>query len=221
MNSKRSKKKAKEGLRLFEAEAAYAESIFCEAIGNMKSSIAAAERALELKPDYAPALLTMGSIEFQRGRPDEGARLFATLLSLPDESGDLWEVIDKAGDFLIQLERYEEGLELYQAAVERFSERSVLYQGVGCCAGHQGLFEKAIEASQKALELEPDNPKLFNDLGWSLFQAGRLKEAENVLLKAVAMDPSDELACGNLRLCKSARSKIIAATNSGIEKDAQ
>jgi Flp pilus assembly protein TadD len=129
------------------------------------------------------------------------------LLCLPDESGDLWEVIDKAGDFLIQMGRYEEGLELYQAAVERFSERAVLYQGLGCCAGRQGLFEKAIEASQRALELEPDNQKFINDLGWSLFQAERLKEAENVLLRAVAMDPSDELARENLRLCKSARSK--------------
>jgi len=55
------------------------------------------------------------------------------------------------------------------------------------------------------LELEPDNQKLVNDLGWSLFQAGRLKEAEEVLLKAVAMDPADELARENLRLCKYAR----------------
>jgi tetratricopeptide (TPR) repeat protein len=206
VDSKRSKKKTKEELRLFEAEAAYAESIFYESIGDMKSSIAAAGRALRLKPDYAPALLTMGSIEYQRGRPDQGARLFSALLLVSDESGDLWEMIDKAGDFLIQVQRYEEGFKLYQAAVERFSQRAVLYQGLGCCAGHRGLFEKAIEASQRALELEPDNQKLCNDLGWSLFQAGRLKEAENVLLQAIAMDPSDALARENLRLCRSVRS---------------
>lgn len=207
MGSKRNKKEVKEEWRLFDAEAAYAESIFRQAIGDMEASIAAAERALEIKPDYPPAVLTMGSIEYQRGRPEEGARLFSTLLSLPDEAGDLWEVIDKAGNFLIQEERYEEGLELYQAAVVRFRERAVLYQGLGCCAGHQGLFEKAVEASRRALGLEPENQKLINDLGWSLFQAGRLKEAEEVLLKAVAMDPSDELGRENLRFCKFARAK--------------
>jgi tetratricopeptide (TPR) repeat protein len=206
MCSKRDRKESKEEWRLFDAEAAYSESIFRQAIGDMEASIAAAERALEIKPDYPPAVLTVGSIEYQRGRPDEGARLFSSLLSLPDEDGDLWEVIDKAGIFLIHEERYEEGLELYQGAVERFRERAALYQGLGCCAGHQGLFEKAIEASRRALELEPENQNLINDLGWSLFEAGRLEEAEEVLLKAVAIDPSDELARENLRLCKSARS---------------
>ena len=205
MDSKRKRKASKEDWRLFDAEAAYAESIFRQAIGDVDASVAAAEQAFEIKPDYPPAVLTMGSIEYQRGRPDEGARLFATLPSLPDEDGDLWQVIDKAGDFLIHEQRYEDGLELYEAAVGRFRERAVLYQGLGCCAGHQGLFEKAIEASRSALELEPGNQKLVNDLGWSLFQAGRLKEAEEVLLKAVAMDPSDELARENLRLCQSAR----------------
>jgi len=207
VGGKRSKKKTKEGLRQFEAEAAYAESIFYQTIGDIESSIAAAEKAYQLKPDYPPAILTMGSIEYQRGRPDEGARLFWTLLSLSDQTGDLWEIIDNAGEFLIQTKRYEEGLALYQAPIERFSGRAVLYQGLGCCAGHQGLFEKAIEASQRAIELEPDNQKLVNDLGWSLYQAGRLMEAEHILLKAVAMDPSDELARENMRLCKSAQSK--------------
>jgi protein O-GlcNAc transferase len=204
MGCRKNNKDSEEEWHLFDAEAAYAESIFRHAMGDIESSIAAAERALEIKPDYPPALLTMGSIEYQRGRSDKGAHLFSTLLSLPDRDNDLWEIIDKAGDFLIHEKRYEEGLELYKAAVERFSERAVFYQGIGCCAGHQGLFDEAIEASRKALELEPANQKLVNDLGWSLFQAGRLKKAEEVLLKAVDMDPSDELARENLRLCKSA-----------------
>ncbi len=207
MHRKHSKKQYEEELRQFEAESSYAESIFHGSMGDMEACIAAIERTLEIMPDYPPALLTMGSIEYQRGKPDEGARLFSILLTLPNESGDLWEVIDKAGDFLIQEARYAEGLTLYQAAVERFPECAGLYQGLSCCAGHQGLFEKAVEASQRALELEPDSQNLVNDLGWSLFQAGRLEEAEEVLMRAVAMDPSDELARENLRLCQLERSE--------------
>lgn len=196
-----------DALRLFEAEAAYAESVFRDAIGDTEASIAAAERALKIKPDYPPAVLTMGSIEYQRGREKEGARLFRTLLSLPDEAGDLWQSIDKAGDFLIQEQRYAEGLQLYEAALHRFPERASLHQGFACCAGHEALFDRAVDASQRALELEPNRQDLTNDLGWSLYDAGRLEEAERMLLKAVALDPDDERARENLRLCRVARSR--------------
>ena len=192
-----------DGWQLFQAEAQYAESILRDALGDVEASIAAARCALEIKPDYAPAVLTMGSIEYQRGRETEGRRLFRSLLSLPDQSEDLWEVIDKAGNFLIQSKRYADAMELYEGAVARFPDRAVLYQGLGCCAGHEGLFDKAVVASQKALDLDPVSQDLTNDLGWSLFEAGRLEEAEEVLLKAVAMDPSDDLARENLRLCQA------------------
>ena len=178
-----------DGWQLFQAEAQYAESILRDALGDVEASIAAARSALEIKPDYAPAVLTMGSIEYQRGREAEGRRLFRSLLSLPDQSEDLWEVIDKAGNFLIQSKRDADAMELYEGAVSRFPDRAVLYQGLGCCAGHEGLFDKAVAASQKALDLDPVRQDLTNDLGWSLFEAGRLEEAEEVLLRAVAMDP--------------------------------
>jgi len=199
--------KSSDGWQLFEAEAQYAESIFRNALGDIEASIAAAQRALEIKPNYAPAVLTMGSIEYQRGRETKGRRLFHSLLSLPDESGDLWQVIDEAGSFLIQSKRYGEALDIYKGAVSRFPDRADIYQGLGCCAGHQGLFDEAVAASRKALDLEPDRQDLTNDLGWSLFQAGRLREAEQVLLRAVAMDATDDLARENLRHCQAAVSK--------------
>lgn len=207
MGGKLGKNKKDDAWRLFEAEGAYADSIFQQALGNLGASIAALELALEIKPDYAPAVLTMGSIEYQRGNPEEGARLFSELPTLPDLEGDLWEILDKAGDFLIEVKRYDEGLDLYQAAVERFPDRAVLYQGLGCCAGHQGLFDKAIEASQKAVQLEPERQTYTSDLGWTMFLAGRFEEAEEVLLKAVAMDSGDKLARENLRICQAERQK--------------
>ena len=53
---------------LFEAEAAYANSIFRSAIGDSAGCIWSLERAIEIKPTYAPAVLSMGSVEYQRNR---------------------------------------------------------------------------------------------------------------------------------------------------------
>ena len=65
--------------QLFDAEAAYADSIFQMALGDTERSVAAAERALALRPDYPPAVLTIGSIEYQRRRESEGRLLFLSL----------------------------------------------------------------------------------------------------------------------------------------------
>jgi len=193
----------------FAVQAEYAESIFQSSLGDVESSIAALERALEIDSEYAPAILSMGSVEYQRGGLNQAKELFLSLVSLPESSADdgesdLVEIIDEAGDFLIQEGRYSDGLELYRAAVNRFPEYAVFYQGVGCCASHGGLHIEAISALEAALKLEPENQKIVNYLGWSLYESGRLVEAKQMLAKAVKMDPSDKLARENLRFCMNA-----------------
>jgi len=196
--------KAARDERLFAAEAAYAESMFQSALGDARGSIEALERALAAEPTYAPAILSLGSVEYQRRRPARGRRLFFSLFDLPDETPDLAQAIDAAGDFLIQRGRYADGLELYRNAAARFPRVAVFHQGVGCCAGHGGRHDEAIAASREALALEPEDQKFVNDLGWSLYQAGRVDEALPELERAVAMNRSDALAAENLRLCACA-----------------
>ncbi|HEY7615766.1 MAG TPA: tetratricopeptide repeat protein, partial [Terriglobales bacterium] len=104
---------------------------------------------------------------------------------------------------------------LYRAAVKRYPDVPVLFQGLGYCASKAGLREDAVSASQRALELEPGNQKLVNDLGWALLQAGCLPQARETLERAVLMDPSDELAKGNLRLCR----RQVARTKNGEDRN--
>jgi len=193
------KSKKDENWRQFEAEAAYAESILRTALGDSEAAIASLEHALELIPIYAPAILSMGSVEYQRGRTAEGRKLFLSLLALPDSTPELCDIIDEAGSFLIQIGAYADGLELYRQAAARFPEIAVIHQGLGCCAGNEGLYEEAIKASQHAIDLEPENQEFVNDLGWTLILAGELPEAKRTLERAVAMDPEDELTRENLR----------------------
>ena len=195
---------------LFEAEGAYAESIVRTAMGDLKQAVAALTRALEIAPGYAPAIFSMGTVEYQRGRRAAGRRLFHSLLSCPADTTDLCNILDGAGDFLIAESLYKDGLELYRAAALRFPRVAVFHQGVGCCAGHEGRDEEAIEASQRALDLEPDNAQFVNDLGWSLLESGRLSEAQETLSRAVAMDPEYELARENLRFCVTELASVPA-----------
>jgi tetratricopeptide (TPR) repeat protein len=186
----------------FYAEAAYADSIFRQALGDGEGSIAALKRALEAMPTYAPAILSMGSVLYQTGKIAEGRELFQSLLSLPKKTPDICEIIDEAGTFLTKLGAYDDAMALFRAAVKKYPDAALLFGGLGYCAGRAGLHDEAVSANRRALELEPENPTLVSDLGWSLLQAGRLPEALETLERAVSMNPNDELAKGNLRFCK-------------------
>jgi len=211
-----SEPKGTPGERQFDAEAAYADSIFRDALGDREGSIMALELALEAMPTYAPAILSMGSVLYQLGGVAEGRRLFQSLLSLPKNTTDICQIIDEAGVFLTKFGAYQDGMALDRVAVERYLDVSALFHGLGYCAGHAGLHEEAVAAHERPLELEPDNQKLVNDLGWTLRQAGHILEARKTLERAVSMDHSDRLAQENLRFCErqAARAKPGADGNS-------
>ena len=155
--------------------------------------------ALAIDPDYAPALLTVASIEYQLGRVEEAMELSLRLLELPPTTEDLVEIIDKAGDFLLDQEDWPHAHALYAAACQSLPRVAVFYSGLGYCLGKLGRCEEAIAAHRHAVELEPRSHRWLNDLGFSLMEAGQYQEALPLLEKAAALAPSDyELARNNL-----------------------
>jgi|AntRauTorcE11898_2_1112593.scaffolds.fasta_scaffold14033_2 tetratricopeptide (TPR) repeat protein len=198
-----------QGAQLFMAEAAYAESIVMSALGDLVACITSLEQSLELVPTYAPAILALGSIDYQLDDVEQGRRRLFSLLDLADherpaEAPDLAEILDHAGDFLISRSDYRDGFELYQRAVARFPDAAALHQGLCLCAGHQGHHEVALAAAEAALALEPDNQELVNDMGWTLYERGEPDRALPFLQRAVELDPQDALAAENLRICREA-----------------
>jgi tetratricopeptide (TPR) repeat protein len=197
------------GARLFLAEAAYAESIVRSALGDLDASIASLERSLEHDPTYAPAILALGSIDYQLDDLEQGRRRLFSLLDLADHdraegAPDLAEILDHAGDFLISRSDYHDGFELYRRATGRFPDVAALHQGLCLCAGKQGRQDMALAAAEAALALEPDNQELVNDMGWTLYERGEPDRALPFLQRAVELDPQDALAAENLRICREA-----------------
>ncbi len=123
--------------------------------------------------------------------------LFLKLTSLPADTDELPEIIDKAGDFLIEKDDYANAEKLYAAAA--YPEVALFQDDLGYCISQAGRTDEAVARQQRAVELEPDNYLHLNDLGYTLLQAGQYNEAEKVLQRAVRMAPPEyELAKGNL-----------------------
>jgi len=164
--------------------------------------------ALAIDPLYAPAILTVGSIEYQIGRVEEAIKLFMTLATLPKDEEDLVIIIDKAGDFLIDQDDYENALALYSAAEKAYPHETVYLNGSGYCLGKLGRYEDSVEKQRRADALEPDNYKHLNDLGYSLFEAGKLDEAEEVLQRSISLAPADyEFPRNNLSELREKRNR--------------
>jgi tetratricopeptide (TPR) repeat protein len=168
---------------------------------------------LAIDPEYAPAILTVGSLEYQYGRVDEAMDLFLKLTTFPADTEDLTDIIDKAGDFLIDQDDYENGERLYAAAVAAYPDVAIYHVGLGYCVSHNGREEESVEHHRRAVELEPDNYRHLNDLGYSLVETGEYDEAERVLRRAAQLAPPDyELAKGNLEHLRKLRSGGAGST---------
>jgi tetratricopeptide (TPR) repeat protein len=161
--------------------------------------------ALAIDPLFAPAILTVGSVEYQLGRQDEAIELFLRLTNLPVDEPDLSTIIDKAGSFLLDAEDYERARALYAAAEKAFPDVAVYPGGLSYCLGRLGLHEEAVAKARRAVELDPMSHILLTDLGWVLYQAGYLEEAEATLEKSVNLAPPDyDLARNNLEEVRKA-----------------
>ena len=165
-----------------------------------------AAEPLAIDPDYPAAILPVASIEYQYGRPEEAMVLFLKLTTFPSDTEDLVEIIDKAGDFLIDQDDLHNAEELYAAAVAAHPDVAVFHVGLGYCAAQLGRFDEALVHHRRAVELEPDNYLHLNDLGYSLIEVGDYDEAEAVLRRAVQLAPPDyDLARGNLEHLQTLR----------------
>jgi tetratricopeptide (TPR) repeat protein len=183
-------------------DSAHAEMLLAQATNDRSRAHPAwhdAAAPLAIDPDYAPAMLTVSSLEYQYGRIEEAMELFLKLTALPAETEDLTEIIDTAGDFLIDQDDEVNAARLYGAAVHAFPRVAVYHVGLGFCAAQAGRMTESVAHHRHAVELEPENYLHLNDLGYSLLQSGQLDEAEVVLKRAAQLAPPDyELARGNL-----------------------
>ena len=164
---------------------------------------------LAIDPEYAPAMLTVGSLEYQYGRVEEAMTLFLKLTTLPAETEDIQEIVDKAGDFLIDQDDYINADRLYDAAVRTYPEVALYHVGLAYCRAELGRMDESVAHHQRAVEFEPGSYLHLNDLGYSLLEAGRYDEAEEVLQRAVRLAPPDyDLAKGNLEHLRKVRSDM-------------
>jgi Tfp pilus assembly protein PilF len=86
----------------------------------------------------------------------------------------------------------------YKEALAKDPKRADAYVRLAVLADGMAKFPEAMQWYQQALELQPDNPDILCDLGYSLYLQKDWKEAESNLRQAIALAPDHKRAHNNL-----------------------
>jgi tetratricopeptide (TPR) repeat protein len=164
--------------------------------------------ALAIDPEFAPALLTVGCHEYGCGRRVEGMRLLLELTQLPPDTADWIEIIDKAGQYLMDAGDAAGTCRLYEAALKARPDEQEFIIGMGWALCRAGKQNEALPWLERAVANDPNNSVVLSDYGWGLTELGRFDEAEKALKKAVQLAPADyDLPANNLKRLRQLRQK--------------
>ncbi len=160
-----------------------------------RKSVEFFEQAIASDPEFAPAHAALaiaygiaaeyGWISREQAAP-RAVRAADQALHLAPKSGDAHHA--QAGvafhmdrDFAKAEERYRKALEL--------SSSAYIYFGYGWLLSQMGRHHEAVDALERAVELDPRSPLMHGDLGWWLYGARHFERAVEEARIAIDLDP--------------------------------
>lgn len=158
-------------------------------------------RVLDLDPTNIEALNLLAQLYAQTRRHKKAFGCFARFFSMAVPTDVLVKLTLKLAETYEAIHEFEKATSVYQKTLSKVEDAS-LYNGIGYCYSKTLDLDKALDSSQRAVELDPKNALYINDLGYALLEVGDLDAAKNRFEEALTIDPHYELARGNLAYCK-------------------
>ncbi|MBW1988944.1 MAG: tetratricopeptide repeat protein, partial [Deltaproteobacteria bacterium] len=151
-------------------------------LGRLEEAKEALTHAMDVRPDYARAYLELGNLNALMGNIPDAARCYGSALRLEPEL---------------------EGL--------RESMARVLKGGVPGAGGAGKDMDPRVTKLLRAMEKNPDDPRLHNNLGTLFENQGLLGQAEFHYRRALVLDPDYALAASNLGMLLARQGNVSEA----------
>jgi Flp pilus assembly protein TadD len=123
---------------------------------------------------------------------------FALARDLHLEDPDDPDVLARRGVIYRVQGLYEEAETDLKAAIELDGDLAYAHAALGVLYDSKRRFEEAEACHRRAAQLRPTDPKMLNNLAFSLALHGKLKEAIPTFRKALSLDPTDSRIRNNL-----------------------
>lgn len=146
-------------------------------------------RMVKKWPSNPSGWARLGVIAGRLGRPDEAREHFARAFRIDEELLPTW--VAYAG-FLDQIDEFDEAKSAWQHATASPDATFRTWHRFGVFLRQYELWEEAEEAFRRAIECDPDQVTIWNDLGWVLVaQDDREDEAEVAFRELLNRSPDD------------------------------
>jgi tetratricopeptide (TPR) repeat protein/S1-C subfamily serine protease len=164
-------------------------------------AIAAAERVIQLKPDFYYAYYLKGLTLFQSRRYAEALIAFEEATKIPNFY-PAWKL---KSAMLNKLRKYDEALLAIKKAIEVAGGCNVttaeeaggcltLYFGQGSVLGKLKRYQEAIDSYSRAIALNPDFTEAYINRGLTYYYLKQYDKALADYNKAIALNPDDAMA---------------------------
>lgn len=140
-------------------------------------------------PEYADAQVQLALMERQDNKVDDAVRRLTALTAGDAANADAFDML---ASLYREAENYERALAVLQAGLVRFKGDEGLLYALGVTQDLKGDWEKAVETMRDVLSRNPDHAQALNYIGYTYAEkAVRLDEAEQLVLRASALQPQD------------------------------
>ena len=152
------------------------------------ASIAHLRRAIELKPDYAPAHNNLGAALRAAGRLDEAIAQYREALELKaDFAGASYNLANA----LLEQGKTADSVESFRRAIAANPKSVEAHNNLGIALANKGDLNGAIAEFRAALAIDERSVKAHRNLGSMLFDMGRRAEGMAHLERAVEIAPNE------------------------------
>lgn len=131
-----------------------------------------------------------------------------------EESLQRAQLLESEGDTHAEAGRLSQAITSYTQAISTWSDLASVYPKLGRAYLRTRSYSRARFVLEKATQLYPTDPDLFNDLGVAFFQLGRFDRAAAQFDAALALDPNYAPAHFNKSLCRRAMGDETGAQSS-------
>ncbi|MFM9989969.1 MAG: tetratricopeptide repeat protein [Burkholderiaceae bacterium] len=154
--------------------------------GNLKESLGANQRSVEISPNDAEAYYNLGITLKGLGRLEDAEVNFKKAVEFDP---DFVQAHSNLGATLQEVGKLEDAVASYKKAIKLKPDYAQAYSNMGNTLQELGRLEEAEASYKKAIELIPNYDQAHYNLGNTLQELGRLKAAEASYKKAIEINP--------------------------------